>query len=259
MRIAFLNCYCFPDERRFNFLKWWGFDIHERVTLKPKERIYNIAQYIKKYNPDIICFQELWGKKNKYHMIRHFNEYSYIRDSSTGRFGGIGVDSGLLTLSKIPFVENIITVFPVRGKYENQLANKGALASMFKVSKRNFLVVNTHLNGNLAKLQMDHIYNNLLSDLNNDCIQLLCGDLNVKVGNDKKEWDFKILDNVISTTRLKHCQIPIQNGSRFEKDGILLDHLVTTHPYKVQNYIVDRHLINYKFTDHALSIVDIEL
>lgn len=259
MRIVFLNCYCFPISKKTQCLKYIGIDLHARVYECPAARIKHIAKYVKTLNADVICFQELWKSQNKKLMLSYFPTYYESYDKNRGRFCGIGVDSGLLTLTKAPHTNTRMLYFETRTKLgEDQLATKGALTvDILHTDNKNILtVVNTHLQGGVTKEQLMEIHENKLL-LGSQSI--LCGDLNIRVMRENKTWNTHSFDSEVKVLNLKSPDyVETLSASAYESDRIL-DHILVSHDINICKYIIDRKTIASQWSDHAISIVDLDL
>ena len=78
------------------------------------ERIATIAEEVKRLNPDVLCFQEVYLEGNKADLIGRLKEswphYHYFASAMLG--------SGLLTMSRYPITEAVFHRFRMGGKPE---------------------------------------------------------------------------------------------------------------------------------------------
>jgi endonuclease/exonuclease/phosphatase family metal-dependent hydrolase len=78
------------------------------------ERIAAIAEEVKRLNPDVLCFQEVYLESDKANLIGRLREtWPHFHYFSSGLIG-----SGLLTMSRYPIIEAAFYRFRMSGKPE---------------------------------------------------------------------------------------------------------------------------------------------
>jgi endonuclease/exonuclease/phosphatase family metal-dependent hydrolase len=164
-------------------------NVEDRVVLPHKERIRRIAKIVHTYKCDIICFQELWRESHKKEMCKYFPNYFKYYHDQKGAFCGLGVDSGLLTLSTYPIQETRQLQFESKSWNEDIFAKKGVLEITIKHNNNFIKIMNTHLQGQVALDQMNEIYE--FMDTKN-CQNILCGDLNIRMLYKNGNWTIRI-------------------------------------------------------------------
>lgn len=174
-----LNCYAFDTTATYLLKLIKNINLQVRTQLSTEERINKIAETIKQLpeKPDVIGFQELWLDNNKEQMIKALGkEYLYhyyikrtlsdqvvdfIKPATTwvnnvfktkqfnitDELNPLKMDSGLLFVSKIPFIATKAITFDetTRTGTEKQ-AYKGAL----------FIKINDH-NNNPVYIATTHL------------------------------------------------------------------------------------------------------
>lgn len=255
-----LNCYCFSS-LIYRVTDAIGLNLHSRVCLPTPERIRAIADYVRKLNPDVVCFQELWKRRNKLMMSALLADIlpDATEDGSSGCCFGFGVDSGLLTLSKAYVRDSQVYHYRHKGKGDGLLAQKGFTRSDIEwAGGETITVINTHTTGRVAREQMRELMGKIGLQQNPT---MLCGDLNTKVYGDEKGWDSEPLN------QLDLGQIGLQShldlvapghGSNYHDDPPnVIDHVVSTvQPVSVR---IDRTPIENRWTDHAAVISSFRL
>ena len=193
-----------------------------------------IIDFLKKQNTTIICLQEVFCDKSKKIIIKNLVDmYPYIiKRVNTKALYGLGEDSGLMILSKIPFNKNQIYYDKFNnGVISDKFSNKGYIKILLEFNQNKFWLINTHLQSNynsnidysnIRKQQIDKIkiYDNiptlLIGDLNIKCFskEFYSYDWQTSYSNnqftfleDKAIYDYILLLNSNSLFRLKNISI----------------------------------------------------
>jgi endonuclease/exonuclease/phosphatase family metal-dependent hydrolase len=145
------------------------------VSQDQRERKKNIVTFIKKTNPDIICLQEVWLKRDIRYFRKNLPEYHCHHGNHV-----IFNRSGLVTFSKLPVLGGSFEKFPANyHPWFEYLGGKGVLKSRISLGDTSFDIWNTHLytprNGD------QYIAGRQLSSLvkNSPERSLIVGDLNL--------------------------------------------------------------------------------
>ena len=146
-----------------------------------------IINYLLSLDSTIICLQEVFCDISKSRIIKRMKlKYpNIIYNINNKAFFGLGEDSGLMILSKIPFDENKIKYNSFNNCISfDRFANKGFIIVPLEINNKMINIINTHLQStyeyenNYKKIRNEQI-NQIYNCLNNDT-SLLIGDLNIK-------------------------------------------------------------------------------
>lgn len=173
-------------------------DIPFWFCLNRERRIARIAEFVKKYDPDIICFQESFDVKNRLMIHKSLGKYiykvpkEYLDTRRLLFYKKFDKTGGLLTLSKFKIIKSKFRAFkshpfmalPERG------AKKGFLEIFVKTPMGPLLIVNVHfLNGKggtpgkIRNGQLKMLFNRLKDEKNTT---IFAGDFN-EVAHDHEE------------------------------------------------------------------------
>jgi len=153
LNLMTMNTYCFPPWKVTLLKKLGIVDLVSGVDTPIPERIRRIAAFARQKNPDVVFFQELWGKDNKEEMIRNLQptfKYVFWNDQIKPKYVSY-LDDGLLIASRrIPFMERHIEYRDREGDEDAGLtrggAHKGALIiGVYDGKGKAILMVDTHL------------------------------------------------------------------------------------------------------------------
>jgi len=177
-----------------------SWNIQELFLYRDIGKLYNIINYLKEFNCDVICLQEVFENYTKNKIIEELKKkYPYYLSGNMNKKYIIGEDSGLLVLSKLPI--NFIKEINLKNmKLPDSLANKTIL--YFKIGIINFIT--THLQSDCIETSERQIYNLIncspfkkfiiTGDINNSN---LCEILKVKQNNKENTYDNCILDYIV--------------------------------------------------------------
>lgn len=109
------------------------------------ERIAAIAEEVKRLNPDVICFQEVYWENNRKDLISRLEQ----QWPHYHHFASALIGSGLLTMSRYPIVEAAFHRFRMGGKPErlehgDYYVGKGIGLARIAVEGKNLDVYNIH-------------------------------------------------------------------------------------------------------------------
>merc|ERR1719498_380777 len=104
-------------------------------------RLNTIGAKLQETKPDVILLQECWNSEDKVFFKNYFKTTlpNYLEDS-------VGGSSGLLILSKFPFVHGAFARF-TDSSGADALSNKGVLGALLDIGEKRLVYIwNTHLN-----------------------------------------------------------------------------------------------------------------
>lgn len=154
---------------------------------------------------DVLCFQEAFSPKAEQQYISRLSQYfPYISAHNGDHL--IGVNSGLMILSKHPFKDKFFEAYPRRSGVD-WLSRKGVLLVNFEKQGVNITVATTHcqaggsftkywdwLWGNpdtITEWQLDFLNSRLFdfNQKNHAELSIFCGDLNVDLDREYNQKD----------------------------------------------------------------------
>ena len=176
-------------------------DIPFWFCLNREKRIARLPEFIKKYDPDIICLQESFDTENRTLIHNSLGKSIYKAPDNYGKTRRILLykkfdrSGGLLTLSKFkikntnfrPFKKHPLMSLPER------LARKGFLETLLQTPKGPLLVFNIHFVGGVVtktskKIKLAQI-NMLLERLKDEKITtIIAGDFNDEATDEKDNF-----------------------------------------------------------------------
>lgn len=149
--------------------------------------IDKIIDYLLTKNTTIICLQEIFSDTSKNKIIKRMNsQYPFIiKKVNRKAFYGLGEDSGLMILSKLPFKKQDIVYSIFSESYHiDQCSNKGFVMIKLNHKGYRFNIVNTHLQSDYQnKLYTSirkHQITTILKVIDKNIPTILVGDLNIK-------------------------------------------------------------------------------
>ncbi|NTV74574.1 MAG: hypothetical protein HGA66_10245 [Holophaga sp.] len=160
-QILTLNAYCFPRAtvdtlRALRTIGSWFTakagetvpDLQAGITKGARQRIREMAGFVRMKDPDVAFFQELWSDENKIAMIQELcatHPYCLYIPRQVPLVSMARLDDGILIVSKTPFAFSASITYRDHSGEEN-MARKGALFVGMKDREGNpLLLVNTHL------------------------------------------------------------------------------------------------------------------
>lgn len=125
------------------------------VQPRMEEMVQHILNKKSDQAPDVICFQEVFTEKATDILVKGLRErYPYIIHNVGKNI--IGVNSGLMLLSKYPITDISFSPFTIRHG-QNALSQKGVLNAVIKLpADKNIVVTNTHLEAG-GKLSREYV------------------------------------------------------------------------------------------------------
>lgn len=163
------NSFTFSNETPKKIISW---NIQELFIYTNTSKVDNIIDYIKTFDVDVICLQEVFEDKTRNAIIEQCKcVYPYHLKSKTNKKFILGENSGLLVLSKLP-IKFEKEVLLERLCLPDSLANKSIL--YFSIGKVNFST--THLQSIYENVSESQIYDIIVNSPFDKFI--LTGDLN---------------------------------------------------------------------------------
>lgn len=163
------NLYLVSDTNPKSILTW---NIQSMCFFTNNRRVKNIIKYLKNFNCDILCLQEVFEDNVKLKLINQLSDiYPYYLLGKTKKKYIIGEDSGLLILSKYNI--NFIKEIEFSG---NVCPDIMAQKTMLYFSVGNFNFSTAHIHSNNKIISEKHIKKSLYMSPFNEYI--LLGDLN---------------------------------------------------------------------------------
>ena len=128
-------------------------DIPFWFSKKREERVHRIGDYLKSFNPDIICLQEAFDVKHRTRIHNALGRelYNIIEEYDETRrvllFKRFDLTGGLVIFSKFPIETSVFYPFerPMRMALPERIGRKGFLKTLLKTPEGLLLVVNAHL------------------------------------------------------------------------------------------------------------------
>ena len=166
------------------------------------------AELIKKYNPDIICLQEVevYSKRsNSIDELKQFSKYSRLNFSAMGS-NIIFQDGyyGNAIISKEPIIISRNYLFPQANTSYEQ---RGTIYSKIIIQNKTFHIFSIHLSVyEEERLSAINTLYNIISSIDKNDYIIIAGDFNVgveKIGNHK----YKIMDKNLNSTNYNEYQI----------------------------------------------------
>lgn len=128
-------------------------DIPFWFTTKRHDRAHRLGEYLKKYDPDIICLQEAFDVKHRDALHEYLGKKTYHVTEGNGDarrvllFKRFDLTGGLVTFSKLPIISSRFVHFRrfVDMMFAEYIGRKGVLETIIKTPQGPFAVINTHL------------------------------------------------------------------------------------------------------------------
>lgn len=170
------------------------FNIKQLLFWVAYHNINDIIQVIMEKNCTIVCLQEVFSDLSKESIVKQLRDkYPFIiKKVNKKSLFGLGEDSGLMILSKIPFEKSSILrkTFCSSG-HVDMFSNKGFIKIEYNMSGTKFCLINTHLQSDYGNdnSYYKHIRKIQINDINKHVRKktstILCGDLNIDNSSDE--------------------------------------------------------------------------
>ena len=173
-----------------NIITWNICALSKYINLysNPENRIENIVTKIIKFNPDIICLQEVFSTNIQKYLIEYFEDYNCIHSNNWY----LKLNGGLFIASKYEIIFSDELIYK-NATGEDALSCKGILICNIIVNNEMISIFNTHLNANsifarsntcklIRQKQIEELVNFIKK--NKSQYNILCCDANIDMKDD---------------------------------------------------------------------------
>lgn len=123
------------------------------VSVKRKERISRLGEYLKEHDPDVICLQEAFDTKHRDQIHTALGKETYYTSDKDDfmrkvlLFSHMDMTGGLVTFSKYPIKRAEFTPYknPILSSIQERIGRKGFLETEIETPNGPLLVISTHL------------------------------------------------------------------------------------------------------------------
>ena len=246
-------------------LKIASFNIAHGMGLDNKIDIKRQAELLKKYNPDIICLQEVEifsQRSNNIDELKEFSNYSGLKYSTMGSniiFQGGYYGNAVLSNNPIVFSRNYL--FPQADTNNEQ---RGTIYSKIIIQEKTFHIFSIHLSvfEEERLLAINTLYD-IISSIDKDDYIIIAGDFNVgveKIGNHK----YKIMDKDINTTNFTEYQILQQRLNKIDNRDLTWfsqtgESCIDTIFYSSNMNLISFETLKTEYSDHSAIIAEFKI
>ena len=205
----------FTQNQRLKILSWNIFMIPPTIFKSCQaERVILLSDAVKKWDADVIIFQEAFQKKSRDQIWERIKD-QYPYESGVTKPGFFKTHSGVWIVSKYPITRQESITYQVK-KGSDRFAKKGATFIEVNMNGKKFQVIGTHVqSGSAYQAVRDLQFKQLVDELANKYMdfnipQFIGGDLNT---DHKFTEDVKRMFSILDVLEIQHTGEPFSwNG-----------------------------------------------